>query len=101
MNFRRHSLRRWFLITIVTMACLIALTLVLLSPLALAWLKNLNRNWLQLSNMGQTYGAISALISSLALGGVVVSLIYQARDLRTTRNQGIRSFQHHLIEMEM
>jgi hypothetical protein len=75
--------------------------LVVLSPIALASLKSLNRDWSQLSNIGQTYGAISALISSLALGGVVVSLIYQARELRTSRNQTVRDFHHRLMRMEM
>lgn len=82
-------------------ASLIALTLVALSPIALAQLKYLNKNWAQLSSIGQTYGAVSALISSLALGGVVISLIFQARDLRTTRNQNIRDLQHRLLRMEM
>jgi Family of unknown function (DUF6082) len=71
------------------------------SPFALVGLQHLERNWNQLSNIGQTYGAISALISSLALGGVIVSLLYQARDGRTAREQSIRTLQHQLIRMQM
>jgi len=64
-------------------------------------IEHFSHNWSELSNIGQTYGAISALISSLALGGVIVSLLYQARDGRTAREQSIRTFQQQLIKMEM
>jgi Family of unknown function (DUF6082) len=61
----------------------------------------LTKDWGKLSNIGQTYGAISALISSIALGEVVISLLYQARAGRTAREQSIRSLQQQLIRMEM
>jgi hypothetical protein len=101
MKSRKFRLRRWTLPASTVIAALMALTLVALSPIALVKLNPLSKNWSQLSNIGQTYGAISALISSLALGGVVVSLFFQARELRTTRNQNIRDIQHRLIRMEM
>ena len=100
MSRRTLRLGRWFWVAITTAASLIVLTLVVLSPVVLVQLGHLNKNWSQLSNIGQTYGAISALISSLALGGVVVSLTFQARDLRTTRNLNARNFQHQLVRME-
>jgi hypothetical protein len=64
-------------------------------------MEHLNANWGELSSVGQTYGAISALISSLALGGVIVSLLYQARDGRTAREQSMRTLQHQLLRMQM
>lgn len=78
------------------------LILVVASPLALQWLARIpGINWINLSNVGQTYGAISALLTALALGGVVISLFYQARDVKTAREQATRTFHHELLRMEM
>ena len=93
--------RRGLLAALLTTVCIAIIAMVILSPFALTMLKHLNRNWGELSNIGQTYGAISALISSLALGGVIVSLLYQARDGRTAREQSMRSLQQQLIRMEI
>jgi len=79
----RLPARRGVLVTLIMLGCILIIGLVIFSPVALTGLQNFNRNWSELSNIGQTYGAISALISSLALGGVIVSLLYQARDGRT------------------
>lgn len=76
--------------------------LVILSPLALREFGNSTRtNWSQLSSIGQTYGAISALLTAMALIGVVASLLFQARDVRLSKEQAIRAFQHELIRMEL
>jgi Family of unknown function (DUF6082) len=77
------------------------LALVVLSPLALGGLARYRSDWTLLSNIGQTYGAVSALLSSVALGGVVLSLLYQARDGKTAREQTTRSLQLELIKMQM
>jgi Family of unknown function (DUF6082) len=98
---RRLPWRRGVLSTLTTVFCLIVIGLVAISPLALTKIENLRKDWGELSSIGQTYGAISALISSLALGGVVVSLLYQARAGRTAREQSIRTLQQQLIRMEM
>jgi hypothetical protein len=55
----------------------------------------------RLSNVGQFYGTISALASSLALVGIAISLLHQARAGHTAREQAIRSLQQQLIRMEM
>lgn len=98
---RRLSMRRGLRITLTAVACLIALSLVAFSPVAITRLQGLSKDWGKLSNIASTYGAISALISSLALGTVVVSLLYQARAGHTAREQSIRSLQQQLIRMEM
>jgi hypothetical protein len=78
------------------------LILVLASPIALKWLAGVHGiDWSNLSNVGQTYGAISALLAALALGGVAVSLLYQARDYRASREQTNRSIHNQLLQMEM
>jgi Family of unknown function (DUF6082) len=98
---RKLPLRRGLLATLTIAACLIAIALVAISPLGLTGLEGLRKDWGELSDVGQTYGAISALISSLALGGIVVSLSYQARAGHTAREQSIRTMQQQLIRMEM
>lgn len=98
---RRFPVRHWLPITVTGVACLVAIGTIAVSPFALAELASLSKDWGKLSNIGQAYGAISALISSLALVGVVVSLLHQARAGRTAREQSIRSLQQQLIRMEM
>jgi hypothetical protein len=98
---QRLSMRYGLLIALTAVACLIAISLVAFSPLALIGLEGLRKDWGKLSSIGQTYGAISAIASSLALGGVVVSLLYQARAGHTAREQSIRTLQQQLIRMEM
>lgn len=75
--------------------------LVIFSPLAISELAHFRMNWLQLSNIGQTYGAVSALLSSLALASVAVSLLYQSRDNQNAREQTTRMLQFELIRMAM
>jgi len=75
--------------------------LVILSPFALTELAHSRHNWLQLSYIGQTYGAVSALLSSLALAGVVVSLLFHARDSQNAREQTTRTLQLELIRMQL
>jgi hypothetical protein len=79
--------RRIQLTILTVIITLVVLILVILSPFALTWLQSINKNWSQLSNIGQTYGAISALVSSLALGGVIASLIYQGGPPGRTRRR--------------
>ena len=93
----RHS----FLIVGAMVGLAIILSLVILSPFGLAELARYGNEWSKLSNIGQTYGAVSALLSSLALGGVAISLLYQARDSRTAREQTTRTFHNELIKMEL
>lgn len=93
--------RRSVLIVTTVLGLIAILVLVIVSPFALEALAHSKRDWSQLSNIGQTYGAISALLSSLALVGVVVSLLYQARDSQTAHEQVSRTLQHDLLKMEL
>lgn len=85
----------------ITIILLTIVGLVVLSPLALAGIAHFRSDWGQLSNIGQTYGAISAVLSALALGGIIASLLYQARDTRIAHEQMSRTFQFDLIKMEL
>lgn len=100
-SYLRLPIRHKFLAVVVASACLIAVVLVALSPLALTGLEGLSKDWQRLADIGETYGAISVLVSSFALGGVVISLLHQARAGHTAREQSIRTLQQQLIIMQM
>lgn len=90
------------MVTGIIIAAIAFLALIILSPFALRVLAtSFGLDWSNLSNIGQTYDAVSALITALALGGVVISLLYQARDVGAARFQAIRTFQFELIRMEL
>jgi Family of unknown function (DUF6082) len=83
--------RRGFLLALTVFMGLVVITLIVFWPFVFA----------KHSNVSQYYGTISALASSLALAGVAISLLHQARAGHTAREQTIRSLQQQLIKMEM
>lgn len=62
-----------------------AVLAVALSPIAITALDRGDRDWSRLSDIGQTYGAVSALLSALALGVVATSLRLQRSQVRHER----------------
>jgi hypothetical protein len=107
---RPNLSRTWHLVrgtrkatTSVLLALLILLAtgLIGLTPLALSALRGTNTNWERLSYIGQTYEAASALLSGLALIGIVVTLVLQARDTKVSRDQGRRLLHVDLLKMAM
>ncbi len=88
---QRLRVHRGFLFALTVFMGLVVISLIVFWPFAFA----------RLSSVGQFYTTISALVSSLALVGVAISLLYQARAGRTAREQAIRSLQQQLIRMEM
>ncbi|WP_235037255.1 DUF6082 family protein [Actinomadura sp. K4S16] len=85
-----------------TLAFSILFILVFLSPLALLALSGtFNANWTRISEIGQAYGGISALVSAIALCGLVVSLLLQIRSYRDNRKTVQRSGHLELIRMAM
>lgn len=78
------------------------ITLILISPLGLQRFATVKRvNWAQLSNIGQTYGAVSALLAGIALAGVAISLLLQSRGLALSRAQVMRTFHLDLIRFSI
>lgn len=93
---------RWKLFTHTILATLAGLALVAISPAALRFYSTVHGyNWLLLSNIGQTYGAVSALLVVLGLSGVVVTVFLQIREARHGRMQAARARQHDLVRMAM
>jgi hypothetical protein len=76
------------------------LAVVLLSPFALLVLDRLSeRDWQRLSAIGQTYGAVSALLAAAALAGVMISLVQQRRSAQVDREHVFRSVNLELTRM--
>jgi hypothetical protein len=76
-----------------------SVVLILISPLGLERFATIKRvNWAQLSDIGQTYGAVSALIAGIALAGVAISLFLQAHTFTLSRIQATRTFHFDLIK---
>ena len=72
------------------------------SPFALDLLhRHVHADWVSLSNVGQSYGAIGAVISATALVGVASSLVMQARQINIARLQGARETQIELMRIRM
>jgi hypothetical protein len=93
---RRHN--RVGLILTASGISVFLIAAVAFSPLALRALSSVpGIRWGQLSNIGQTYGAVSALLGALALGGVVISLLVQERESRHNRLDAGRTHQADLV----
>jgi hypothetical protein len=71
------------------------------SPLALSALDTPGRDWNRLSAIGQTYGAASALLSGMAIVGVVTSLLLQAREMKVSRQHAQRALHLELVKMSL
>jgi hypothetical protein len=97
-----RSQRRIFALTTAVIITLTALVLVVFSPLALQAIASFpNLDWGKLSNVGQTYGAVSALLAAIAIVGVALSVLLQLRETRFNRLESGRSRHHELLRMAM
>ncbi|BCB79753.1 hypothetical protein GCM10022251_40150 [Phytohabitans flavus] len=81
------------------LALVATVALIVLSPLALPILDDSDRDWERLSLIGQSYGAISAILAAAAVVGVAFTLILQQRQMREARRLAIRQFHTNLLAM--
>jgi hypothetical protein len=72
-----------------------------ISPIALEIFDGATGKWERLSFIGQTYGAASAIVSVLALVGIVLTLSYQAREAKLAREETRRQAIGDLLKMAM
>ena len=94
------NMRRLILAIALGATIAFSIALVALSPFAFELLESINGvNWQRLSDIGQTYGAASALLSALAITGVAISLVLQAKEMASSRRQSSRTFHHELLRM--
>jgi hypothetical protein len=94
-----RSHRRLFLRLTRALIVLMALALIALSPLALLAINTDRVDWNRLSSIGQSYGAISAVLSAAAVGGVVITLILQHEQSKDTRRFAVREMHRELLRM--
>ncbi|MFF9359895.1 DUF6082 family protein [Streptomyces griseoluteus] len=58
-------------------------------------------DWGKLSDISQTYGAVSVVLSAIVLAGVALSLLYQVRQTRTSNEQAIRDSHFQLATLAL
>lgn len=105
MSVRRPSstfVARFLSMIVVPLLVLVAVGLVAVSPWALRALDiGADTDWVRLSNIGQTYGAVSAVVAAVALVGVTISVAIQIRDARANRQNAQRMLHNDLLRMAM
>ncbi|MET9726184.1 DUF6082 family protein [Streptomyces zaomyceticus] len=75
--------------------------LIVSTPFVLAALAPASTDWGRLSDISQTYGAVSVVLSAAALAGVALSLLYQVRQSRTSNEQAVRDSQLQLVMLAL
>src|SRR6266536_2893354 len=75
--------------------------LIVASPLLMAWVARIRLPWRDLGDIGQAYGAVSAVVSGLAICGVAASLIMQQRQNRTTELHTVRQRHFDLVRLTL
>ncbi|MEV8631972.1 DUF6082 family protein [Streptosporangium sp. NPDC051023] len=93
--------RRFLVLALLFLLVLAVPGFVVISPLFLTLLNDQNADWSRLSDIGQTYGAASAVLAVFALMGVTASLILQARETKAGREQTLRALHTDLMRMAM
>jgi hypothetical protein len=81
---------------VATAALLLVSPLLLLIPSVV-----LDANWQELTDIGQSYTGVAALLSAAALVGVVISIRFQAEQSQLLRRQVARDMQFGLLRLAM
>lgn len=82
-----------------TLLVILIVGMIALSPLALVALNNKRVDWERLSAIGQSYGAVSAILSAVAVGGVIITLVLQSEQSKDARRFAIREMHRELLRM--
>ncbi|MER6815696.1 DUF6082 family protein [Spirillospora sp. NPDC000708] len=86
---------------LISLGTLLVIAVIGASPWALRAFSGPTSRWERWSFIGQTYGAASALLSVLALIGIVATLIFQAHDTKIAREEARRIAIAELLKMAM
>lgn len=95
--FNGEQTRRW----LIAAGLLAAVAAVLISPLMMVSLSSDNLPWGQLADVGQAYGGASAILSAVALCGVVASLLTQRQQVRQELAEMDREHHRDLIKLAL
>jgi hypothetical protein len=98
-SWQRRSQNGWLAGVLVTT---VLLSLLVLSPLGLAMFAHqIRADWTTIGNIGEAYGAASAIISGVAVVGVALSLYMQAHQNQLQQFQCVRAQQLELMKLLM
>jgi hypothetical protein len=86
---------------VLVVVAVVGVAMLAVSPALLLGLRGQSDDWGELSDIATTYGAAAAFLSVLALAGVAVSLVFQARETKASRDQALRSLHVDLLKMAM
>jgi len=86
---------------VLVVVAVVGIGVLAVSPALLLALRDQSDDWEQLSDIATTYGAAAAFLSVLALAGVAVSLVFQARETKASREQALRALHVDLLRMAM
>ncbi|WP_150186626.1 DUF6082 family protein [Streptomyces venezuelae] len=89
-NSRPRGAAAWACVTLASLA------VICFTPFLLDGLAPRSLDWNRLSDISQTYGALSVLFSAAALMGVVLSIAHQSRQTRIQNETAHRSNHHQL-----
>ena len=78
-----------------------AMMVVLFAPLVLSHFFTSDQDYSRLSDIGQSYGAASAVVSTVALAVVLVSVVMQHRQVKAGKLQAISVMTEELIQLTM
>jgi len=78
-----------------------AVALALAAPFAMSWMAKWQLDWSELSDVGQAYGGVSALLSALALCAIAGSLILQQRQTKTAQVVAVTERHHDLLRLAL
>jgi hypothetical protein len=98
---RSHRIRTGIFLAAVVGTLAILTTLILLSPLLMRKAVGRGEDWINLSNVGQAYGGVSAILSGLAFCGIACSIFLQWRQNRLTQLTASRERQFELVKLAM
>lgn len=76
---------------------MVLLLALLITPWVLEQVAPTQQDWSRLSDISQTYGALSVPISAIALSGVAASLIYQVRQTNIANQEAQRSSHRQML----
>lgn len=97
---RREAVQTVLVRVAVVVLAIAVLLLLVVSPLGLlAGSRLSDDDWSRISNLGQAYGAVSAVISGIATIGVAYSLVVQARQYKLEQNQCAHTNQLELMKL--
>lgn len=86
-------------VAVVVLLLVAGLAAIVFSPLLFRLLARYTTGWEDMASLGEAYGGVAAVLSGLALGGIVVSLLVQWRQSYADRTLAIRQHHFELIKL--